>query len=179
MPPFKSKDEVLQGQRFTHGAQNGVSHISSQINSELLKISDWLTVNILSLNVEKTKFMVFHNYQRVRANEDIPDLNGSHSAKIASKISCALEIMKRLNLILSHLQFGIPYWGFKWNRIFKLQKWAFRIITNSKYNAYTEPLLKEHMLKVSDIFNVQCMEFWYKFVNKKTSWIFWHDVYIQ
>ena len=59
---------------FTQGAHNDVSHISLQINSESLKISDWLTVNKLSLNVEKTKFMVFHNYQRVIANEDIPDL---------------------------------------------------------------------------------------------------------
>ena len=58
---------------FTHGAHNDVSHISSQINSELLKISDWLTVNKLSLNVQKTKFLVFHNYQRVITNEDNPD----------------------------------------------------------------------------------------------------------
>ena len=59
---------------FTHGAQNDVSHVSSQINSEILKISDWLTVNKLSLNVDKTKYMILHNYQRVIANEDIPDL---------------------------------------------------------------------------------------------------------
>ena len=40
-------------------------------------------------------------------------------------------------------------------------------MTNSKYNAHTEPLFKElEMLKVSDIFDVQCMKFWYKFVNK-------------
>ena len=44
---------------FTHGAHNDVSHISSQINSELLKISDWLTVNKLSLNVEKTNSWSF------------------------------------------------------------------------------------------------------------------------
>ena len=60
---------------FTHGLQNDVSHVSSQLNSELLKISDWLTVNKLSLNVvDKTKYMIFHNYQRVITNEDIPDL---------------------------------------------------------------------------------------------------------
>ena len=191
---------------FTHGAHNDVSHISSQINSELLKISDWLTVNKLSLNVEKTKFMVFHNYQRMIANEDIPDLMindkkiewvscfnflgltinefmnwSSHSAKIANKISRTLGIMNRLkrylpfsalklmydSLILSHLQFGITCWGFEWHRIFKLQKRALRIMTNSKYNAHTEPLFKElEMLKVSDIFDVQRMKFWYKFVNK-------------
>ena len=44
---------------FTHGAQNDVSHVSSQINSELLNIFDWLKVNKLSLNVDKTKYMIF------------------------------------------------------------------------------------------------------------------------
>ena len=39
-------------------------------------------------------------------------------------------------------------------------------MTNSKYDAHTEPLLKElEMLKVKYIFDVQCMKFWYKFVN--------------
>ena len=105
----------------------------------------------------------------------------THSAKIENKISRTLGIMNRLkrylpfsalklmydSLILSHLQFGITCWGFEWNRIFKLQKRALRIMTNSKYNAYTEPLFNElDMLKVSDIFDVQCMKFWYKFVNK-------------
>ena len=51
--------------------------------------------------------------------------------------------------------------------IFKLQKRTVCIMTNSKYNAHTETLFKElEMLKVSDIFDVQCMKFWYKFVNK-------------
>ena len=71
------------------------------------------------------------------------------------------------SLILSYLQFGITCWGFEWNRIFKLQKRTLRIMTNSKYNAHTEPLFKElEMLKVKNIFDAQCMEFWYKFVKK-------------
>ena len=105
----------------------------------------------------------------------------SYSAKIANRISRTLGIMNRLkrylpfsamklmydSLILSHLQFGITCWDFEWNRIFKLQKRALRIMTNSKYNAHTEPLFKElEMLKVKNIFDVQCMKFWYKFVNK-------------
>ena len=41
-------------------------------------------------------------------------------------------------------------------------------MTNSRYNAHTEPLFKQlYLLKVKDIFDVQCMKFWYKFVNKK------------
>ena len=42
------------------------------------------------------------------------------------------------------------------------------MMTNSKYSAHTEPLFKQlHLLKVKDIFDVQCLKFWYKFVNKK------------
>ena len=37
---------------------------SAKINGEISKVTDWLTVNRLSLNVNKTKFMVFHYYQR-------------------------------------------------------------------------------------------------------------------
>ena len=72
------------------------------------------------------------------------------------------------SLILSHLQFGITNWGFEWDRISKLQKRALRSMTNSRYNAHTEPFFKQlQLLKVKDIFDVQCIKFWYKFVNKK------------
>ena len=106
----------------------------------------------------------------------------SHTQKIANKISRTLGVMNRLkrylpisamklmydSLILSHLQFGITNWGFEWDRISKLQKRALRIMINSKYNAHTDPLFKQlHLLKVKDIFDVQCLKFWYKFVNKK------------
>ena len=39
-------------------------------------------------------------------------------------------------------------------------------MTNSKYNAHTDPLFKSlKLLKIKDIFDVQCKKFWYKFVN--------------
>ena len=192
---------------FTRGCNDNIEQISTSINSELNKIADWLVVNKLSLNVQKTKFMIFHYRQRVITENDIPCLVinntliervtefnflgltvneymnwNSHVQKIANKISRTLGVMNRLkrylpisamklmydSLILSHLQFGITNWGFEWDRISKLQKRALRIMTNSRYNAHTEPLLKQlHLLNVKDIFDVQCMKFWYKFVNKK------------
>ena len=40
-------------------------------------------------------------------------------------------------------------------------------MSDIKHHAHTVPLFKElEMLKISDIFDVQCMKFWYKFVNK-------------
>ena len=35
----------------------------NDLNSELHKISEWLASNELSLNAQKTKFMVFHSMQ--------------------------------------------------------------------------------------------------------------------
>ena len=52
-------------------------------------------------------------------------------------------------------------------------------MTNNKYNAHTEPLFKElDMLKVGDIFDVQC-KMLTKICEQVISWIFWHAVYIQ
>ena len=53
------------------------------------------------------------------------------------------------SLIMPYLQYCVLSWGFMSDRIFKLQKRAVRIITCSKYNAHTEPLLKTlNMLKL-------------------------------
>ena len=57
---------------FTHGENGDVNYINRMINAELSKISNWLAVYKLSLNASKTKFMVFHNYQRTLAENDIP-----------------------------------------------------------------------------------------------------------
>ena len=190
---------------FTHGGNDDIGLVTALINLELRKISDWLAVNKLSLNVQKTKFMIFHNYQKVISANEIPDLIicetkiervttfnflgltinefvnwSAHTSKIANKISRTLGVMNKLkrylpisamklmydSLILSHLQFGITCWGFECNRLFKLQKRALRIMTNSKYNAHTEPLFKDlKLLKLNGIFDIQCMKFFYKFTN--------------
>ena len=46
------------------GTKNYVKHVSEQINIELTNIQEWLNINKLSLNVRKTKCMIFHHYQR-------------------------------------------------------------------------------------------------------------------
>ena len=197
---------------FSHCSHNDINYVSTMINLELTKISDWLAVNKLSLNAAKTKFMLFHNYQKIINEDDIPHLIindtviervtefnflgltineymnwNSHSSKISNKISRTLGVMNRLkrylpfsalklmysSLILSHLQFAITSWGFEWERLSKLQKRAIRIMTNSKYNAHTDPVFKSlKLLNIKDIFDVQCMKFWYKFVNNNVPTYF-------
>ena len=68
------------------------------------------------------------------------------------------------SLILPHLQYCILSWGFKSDRIFKLQKRAVRIITCSKYNAHTEPLLKTlNLLKIEDIMKTKALKLCYRY----------------
>ena len=43
---------------------NDTPHMYDNINTELDKISEWLKINKLSLNVDKTKFMLFHMPQK-------------------------------------------------------------------------------------------------------------------
>ena len=81
-----------------------------------------------------------------------------------------VKLMIYNSLISSHLNFGILAWGLAkiplgspCDRIVKLQKKAVRIVTNSSYNAHTEPILKDlKLLKVSDIFRLQQLKFYYK-----------------
>ena len=98
--------------------------ISDDINKELQAIYDWLCDNKLSLNIPKTKFMIFHHKQR-RIDSIIPDLaiNGNnidhvphfnflgltidenlsfdpHIQKVSNKISRTLGTLNRLKRFL-------------------------------------------------------------------------------
>ena len=44
--------------------KNDIAILSNSINIELTKITDWLKINKLSLNEDKTKYMIFHSTQR-------------------------------------------------------------------------------------------------------------------
>ena len=101
-------------------------NISKIINMEVKKVYNWLCFNKLSLNVEKTKYMVFHNkfknidYPELRLNDRIIDrvenfnflgiilnqnLNWNHHLdKISIKISRSIGAMYRLkNIVPQHV----------------------------------------------------------------------------
>ena len=179
--------------------------LSENINKELDNILEWLNTNKLSLNVKKTKFMIFHYRQRKIDNlipnlkinsepiERVAEFNflgltidehlnwSPHIQKVSNKISRTLGIMNRLkrflptnvlrliynSLILPYFQYSILTWGFKVGRLEKLQKRAVRIITNSSYNAHTDPLFKKlNLLKVRDLFQLNVLKLYYKFRKK-------------
>ena len=180
--------------------QSRGSDMSTVINLDLKEISDWLACNKLSLNVKKTKYMIFHKPQKripslklILNDTNIDRVSNfdflgitlnehlnwkSHIDQIANRISRCIGILNRHkhfiplhsklhiynSLILSHINFGILSWGYKCERISKLQKKAVRIVSLSKYNAHTEPIFKQlKLLKVTDILRLQELKFYYKF----------------
>ena len=43
-------------------ADRNIKSLESVVNVELLNVCDWLRANILSLNIKKTNFVIFHPY---------------------------------------------------------------------------------------------------------------------
>ena len=105
--------------------QNGQLTVAENVNLELVKISDWVAVNKLSLNTKKCNFMIFHHKQKnmqlhnlfeIEINntkiERVSNFNflgltlnehidwSDHIAKIANKISRTIGILKKLKNIL-------------------------------------------------------------------------------
>ena len=71
-------------------------------------------------------------------------------------------------LVQPHLNYGVLLWGMNTKRILKLQKWAVRAITSSKYNAHSDPLfIKLKLLKINDIYKLCTMKFFYKYKKQK------------
>ena len=69
-------------------------------------------------------------------------------------------------LVQPHLNYGILLWGKNIARIQKLQKWAVRSITLSKYNAHTDPLfIKLKLIKIQDIYSLSLLKFYHKYKN--------------
>ena len=101
-----------------------------------------------------------------------------HITSVATKISKTIGVLNRLkhflppyilkliynSLIGSKIKYGLLSWGSCSERIFKLQKKAVRVITNSKYNSHTDALFKKlYILKIQDDKKVQEICFYYKF----------------
>ena len=86
------------------------------------------------------------------------------------------------SLIKCHLEYACIAWGSnsskKLDKIAKLQKKAVRIITNSKYNAHTDPIFgKLNILKFDDLVDSKIYEFVSKFFLNKLPSTF-NDIFI-
>ena len=145
-----------------HTKQRNISHLNLDLeinNHKIDRVSDF---NFLGLTIDENLTW------------------REHVQKISTKISRVTGIINRLrkflpshilvllynSLILPHLQYCNLIWAFRPGRVSKLQKRALRLITNSKYNAHTEPLFKlMKLLKLEDILKCNALRFFFKFRN--------------
>ena len=126
------------------------------------KIADWLAVNKLSLNVQKTKFMIFHYRQRVLTENDIPCLminntliervtefnflgltvNEYMNWKITNKISRTLGVMNRLKRYLPISAMKLMYDSLILSHLqFGITNWGFEWDRISKLQKRALPIM--------------------------------------
>ena len=140
-------------------------------------------------NISKIKLELFINNTKIEQVKEFDFLGimldecmtwNSHINKIAGKLSRVNGVLSRLKrfvptdtlkmiynaLIQPHLNYGVLLWGKNVARIWKLQKWAVRSITLSKYNAHTDPLfIKLKLLKIEDIYSLCTLKLYHKYKN--------------
>ena len=114
----------------------------------------------------------------------------AHVRKKIGHVNCILHKLKQFlpkhilktiynSLISCHLNYGSLAWGHKGHQLIKTQKKAIRAITNSKYNAHTEPLFKKLKIpKIEDMIKLAEMKFYYKHLKGSLPSYFLGD-YIQ
>ena len=117
----------------------------------------------------------------------------NHIKKVSTKIAKTSGILNKIknympkyillqlyhSLILPHLNYGILVWGHNTNSLLLLQKRIIRTITNSKYNAHTDPLFRQlNLLKIHDIRTIFELKFYHKLCNNKLPEYFLQS-YIQ
>ena len=183
-------------------SNNEAMPTTANLNDNIAKIHTWLNLNKLTLNINKTKCMLFTTPQKKFNPPEIRIYNktldyvdnfdflgirinkhlkwNSHVDKVANKISKTICIMNKLKRILpshtlktiynslinSHLHYGLLCWGYKTKRLEILQKKAIRTISNSRYNAHTQPLFKMlGILTLPDMFNKQLLKFYFRLQN--------------
>ena len=137
-----------------------------------------LNLPTIFINGQELERVSKFNYLGIIINDKLSWTD--HQNHISTKISKIIGVLTRLkhflpqlilktiynSLIACHFHYGILAWGADSKILFKIQKKAVRIITNSKYNAHTDPLfIKLRILKIADIRSVQELKFYHKLSN--------------
>ena len=101
----------------------------------------------------------------------------NHIDKISKTISRNLGIINKLkhfvplyilktlyySLVQSYMLGGILAWGHNTSKVFKLQKKAMRIITNSNYISHTDPIFKDlKILKIEDLYKINILKLYFQ-----------------
>ena len=123
--------------------------------------------------VTNVKFLGVHLQSNLQWNIHINEVAKQISktigiiSRIKHTVPKSVLVMLYKTLIEPYLTYALTVWGDSnaktINRLNILQKRVIRLITNSKYNAHTEPLFKKlNTLKLNDLFKYNCCKLYYK-----------------
>jgi len=218
-------------------SDNDIDTLITKVNREFKKVCTFFRKYKLSLNPEKTKYLIFSNSQivhdmptqvfidnnndgetlpehifeikRINITDKIPAYKylgiyldpalsfKYHLQKLSVKLSRALFILRTTRNLIplkamkmlyfsifhSHLSYAPEIWSSASNNllqeIYKKQKNAVRIITNSAYNAHTQPLFrKTNILPLFDIITYSKAVLFQSFIQKRAPSAF-HDLWLR
>ena len=113
----------------------------------------------------KIKFLVFFSFEGWNISLALP-------VKLSSRVTMCYRLVRlEMTFVVCLRQQGTLYSAFApllgiWmGKIIKITKRAIRIMRNSKHNAHMDPLFETLKLQKIKDKDVQCMIFWYRFVN--------------
>ena len=151
-----------------------LDQLQSVVNRELKKVKMWLDVNKLSLNIDKTNFIIFKSPQHSSPEticikiEKFPVKQTCYAKFLGVLLNENLswkyhltELSKKL-AFSPFLQYGILVWGLTYethiNPVFLLQKRVIRAIASEHFTSPTTPLFSDlKILKLRDLFQLKLL----------------------
>ena len=178
----RRRDQIIPTCRYGKNRPTTALELTSSSDVEKVKLN--IKLDGVSLNrVSSTKFL------GVIIDENLTWKN--HIDAISKTISRNIGVLTKLKhfvpenilyslyctLILPYINYGVLIWGntckIYLDKIFKLQKWAIRTISNSHYRSHTGPLFsKYNVLNVHDTFKLNLGIFMYKHYTNQLPPIF-------
>jgi len=204
---FETFDENHDGDMNTisQNINNEISNVSDWMNANKLRINTAKT-KFMCFRVRQKNI----SYPNIKLGTDSIDIVTSfnflgitfdeyldwsiHISQLSCKLSKIIGILSRLknelphtilrmifnSLFNSHLHYGVLNWGYRAEKIIKLQKRAIRVITNKHKAAHTDKLFKFcNILKFKDIIVSQELKFYYNYTHNNLPKFFYISNFIQ
>ena len=151
-------------------SNSNLDHLIASINTEMSKISLWFKVNKLSLNVDKTNYVIFKNRHSNRLYNDIHIFIDGIEIK---NVPCTKFLGVYVDECLTWQSHNTYVTNIIWadsnncnlNKILVKQKRIVRLCTNSAWLAHSPPLFSQlNTLTIYDIHKLIKSLFMYKYV---------------
>lgn len=157
---------LLGSDKNTRPDQSLCIYLDPKNNTEDVPLERMITTKFLGIQIDQNITWKEHVDQVIKTcSRNVGIIN-----KLKHILPTSALYTLYCSLIMPYMNYGILAWGNACsvyiNRLFKVQKRALRIISNSHYRSSTNPLLiKFDVLSVKDMYNLELGTFMFKFNN--------------